>query len=37
MSKGITWNSLPSNGLIVLEGQRGEGKTSLALYIAELK
>ena len=37
MLKGITWNNIPSNGLVVVEGQRGEGKTSLAWYIAELK
>ena len=37
MPKGITWNGIPSNGLVVVEGQRGEGKTSLAWYIAELK
>jgi len=37
MLKGITWNNIPSNGLVVIEGQRGEGKTSLAWYIAELK
>jgi SpoVK/Ycf46/Vps4 family AAA+-type ATPase len=37
MTKVITWNSIPSNGLIIIEGQRGEGKTSLAWYIAEVK
>ena len=37
MLKGITWNNIPSNGLVVVEGQRGEGKTSLAWYMAELK
>ena len=38
MPKGtISWNGLPSNGLVVIEGQRGQGKTSLAWYIAELK
>lgn len=33
----ISWKGLPSNGLIVIEGQRGEGKTSLAWFLAELK
>ena len=38
MPKGtISWKSLPSNGLIVVEGQRGQGKTSLAWYLAETK
>ena len=38
MPKGtISWKGLPSNGLVVIEGQRGQGKTSLAWYIAELK
>ena len=38
MPKGtISWKNLPSNGLIVVEGQRGQGKTSLAWYIAETK
>jgi len=38
MPKGtLSWKGFPSNGLIVVEGQRGQGKTSLAWYIAELK
>jgi len=37
MLKVLSWKDIPSNGLIIIEGQRGEGKTSLAWYLAELK
>ena len=33
----ITWKGLPSNGLVIIEGQRGQGKSSLAWRLAELK
>ena len=33
----ITWKGLPLNGLIIIQGQRGQGKTSLAWKLAELK
>ena len=38
MPKGtLTLKGIPSNGLVIVEGQRGQGKTSLAWYLAELK
>ena len=33
----LTWKSIPTNGLVIVEGQRGQGKTALAWYIAEVK
>ena len=33
----LSWKTLPSNGLVIIEGQRGQGKTSLAWYLAETK
>ena len=33
----LSWKSIPSNGLVIIEGQRGQGKTSLAWYLAESK
>jgi len=33
----LTWKSIPTNGLVIIEGQRGQGKTALAWYIAEVK
>ena len=35
--KALTWKNLPSNGLIIIECQRGQGKTSLAWRLAEIK
>jgi len=33
----LSWKSIPTNGLVIIEGQRGQGKTALAWYIAEVK
>ncbi len=30
-----TWNTLPTNGVIVITGHRGEGKSALAWWLAE--
>ena len=33
--KPITWNKIPSTGLLVITGHRGEGKSALGWWLAQ--
>jgi len=35
MPKNITWDNMPSEGVLVITGHRGEGKSALAWWLAE--
>ena len=34
-SKPLTWNSIPKQGVLVLSGHRGQGKSALGWWLAQ--